>query len=98
MIAHESIHARLLFALAGHAIGGMRLAQAAEAIGESSPTTLRALQRLADDGLAEQMADANKCWRLAPRIVQIALAHQAEMHRAQQSIDEIKNRYSRLPG
>ena len=94
----QSLTTKALFALAGHALTGLRLAQVAAAIGESSPTTLRALQRLADDGLAEQTQDANKAWRLTPRITQIAIAHQQEMARAHQRLADTENRYSRLPG
>lgn len=97
MSAHESITARLLFALSGHSRSGLRLKQLADAIGESSPTTSRALARMAIDGLASRTPDDKDFWHLDPRIVQIAIAHQAELAREEQKLADFRNRYSRLP-
>ncbi|WP_099481880.1 hypothetical protein, partial [Stenotrophomonas maltophilia] len=69
----------------------------ADGIGESPSTTLRNLQRLAEDGLVERSPFDQDNWRLSPRIVQIALAHQAEVAREERQLDDFKNRYSRSP-
>lgn len=97
MSADTSIHARILFALAGHSYHGLRLAQIAEGIGESAPTTLRALQRALQDGLVEVPPRAEKSWRLSPRIVQIAIQHQTEVMTEEHRLSEFTGRYSRLP-
>ena len=96
-MSEQSIFARLLFALAGHSRTGLRLKPIADCIGESPSTTLRNLQRLAEDGLVERSPFDQDNWRLSPRIVQIALAHQAEVAREERQLDDFKNRYSRSP-
>ncbi|HHA2933192.1 TPA: helix-turn-helix domain-containing protein [Stenotrophomonas maltophilia] len=96
-MSEKSIFARLLFALAGHSRTGLRLKPIADGIGESPSTTLRNLQRLAEDGLVERAPFDQENWRLSPRIVQIALAHQAEVAREERQLDDFKNRYSRSP-
>ncbi|PJL35515.1 helix-turn-helix domain-containing protein [Stenotrophomonas maltophilia] len=96
-MSEQSIFARLLFALAGHSRTGLRLKPIANGIGESPSTTLRNLQRLAEDGLVERSPFDQDNWRLSPRIVQIALAHQAEVAREERQLDDFKNRYSRSP-
>ncbi|HHA2722735.1 helix-turn-helix domain-containing protein [uncultured Stenotrophomonas sp.] len=96
-MSEQSIFARLLFALAGHSRTGLRLKPIADGIGESPSTTLRNLQRLAEDGLVERSPFGQDNWRLSPRIVQIALAHQAEVAREERQLDDFKNRYSRSP-
>ncbi|MBH1655085.1 helix-turn-helix domain-containing protein [Stenotrophomonas maltophilia] len=96
-MSEQSIFARLLFALAGYSRTGLRLKPIADGIGESPSTTLRNLQRLAEDGLVERSPFDQDNWRLSPRIVQIALAHQAEVAREERQLDDFKNRYSRSP-
>ncbi|HHB9431397.1 TPA: helix-turn-helix domain-containing protein [Stenotrophomonas maltophilia] len=96
-MSEQSIFARLLFALAGHSRTGLRLKPIADGIDESPSTTLRNLQRLAEDGLVERSPFDQDNWRLSPRIVQIALAHQAEVAREERQLDDFKNRYSRSP-
>lgn len=96
-MSEQSIFARLLFALAGHSRNGLRLKPIADGIGESPSTTLRNLQRMAEDGLVERSPYDQDNWRLSPRIVQIALAHQAEVAREERQLDDFKNRYSRSP-
>jgi DNA-binding IclR family transcriptional regulator len=93
----ESIYSRALFALAGHSKTGLRLRQVAEAVGESDSTTLRNLQRMEIDGLVEQNPLAQGHWRLAPRVVQIAIAHSNEVAREERALSDFKNRYSRTP-
>ncbi|MBA2128148.1 transcriptional regulator [Stenotrophomonas maltophilia] len=96
-MSEQSIFTRLLFTLAGHSRTGLRLKPISDGIGESPSTTLRNLQRLAEDGLVERSPFDQDNWRLSPRIVQIALAHQAEVAREERQLDDFKNRYSRSP-
>ena len=93
----QSIYARLLFALSGHSYRGLRLQQIADGIGESPSTTLRNLERMAEDGVTEKTPQDDKAWRLSPRLVQIASAHAQEVLREERQLDEFKQRYSRVP-
>lgn len=93
----QSVPARLLFGLAGHSYRGLRLKQIAEGIGEIPSTTLRHLQRMEEDGLVERSPHDKENWRLAPRVVQIAIAHAEEVAREEQALDQFKQRYSRQP-
>ncbi len=86
---------RLLFAMKGHAFAGIRLKQIADSVEQSPSTTLRDLEVLADEGLVERLAADKDRWRLTPKLIQLALAHQAEMASIQQRIDDTTQRYSR---
>ena len=83
----------LLFALQGQSLDGQRLKALADAVRVSSSTTLRDLAALAEAGAVERHADDR--WRLAPRLVQIAIAHQAEVARAETKISTFTGRYGR---
>ncbi|MBS0457441.1 MAG: hypothetical protein JSS44_08955 [Proteobacteria bacterium] len=96
-MSQQSLPIRLLFALAGHSRNGLRLKDIAQGVRESSPTTLRALQRLADDGVVERVEHIEGHWRLTPRIVQIALQHADEIAREDRISGDFKNRFSRRP-
>ena len=87
----------IVFALQGHSFEGLRLKQIADAIGAPSPTVLRDLGVLLDEGIVERIAGREELWRLSPRLVQVAVAHQTEMHRLQQRLAEFSNRYTRDP-
>ena len=92
-----SIFARLLFGLSGHSYRGLRLQQIADGIGENPATTLRNLQAMEADGLVERAPGEGKCWRLSPRVVQVATAHAQEVMREQRTLDEFNQRYTRTP-
>jgi DNA-binding IclR family transcriptional regulator len=87
----------LIDALSGHAFEGLRLMQLATATGASASTTLRDLQALESLGRAERVPGKDDRWRLSPRVVQIAIAHQHELSRLNQRVDEFAQRYSRIP-
>jgi DNA-binding IclR family transcriptional regulator len=87
----------LIYALAGNTFDGLRNAQIAEAVGESQPTTFRRLQALEATGIVERIPGRDERWRLSPRLVQIAIAHQQELARLNQRVDDFTNRYSRSP-
>lgn len=84
-------------ALSGHAFEGLRLMQVAAATGASASTTLRDLQALESLGRTERVPGKDDRWRLSPRVVQIAIAHQHELARLTQRVDEFAQRYSRIP-
>lgn len=96
-MSEQSIYTRLLFGLAGYSRHGLRLAQIADGIGESPSTTLRNLQRMELDGLVERSTHDKDNWRLSPRVVQIAIAHSAEVAREESALADFKHRYSRSP-
>jgi DNA-binding IclR family transcriptional regulator len=88
---------RLLFLLQGHAFEGLRLKQLADGLGASPSTTLRDLELLAEEGIAERIPGRDEYWRLSPRLVQLARAHEQEMARVRQRLEETEQRYSRTP-
>jgi DNA-binding IclR family transcriptional regulator len=88
---------RLIAILAGHSVTGLRLQQIAAALKTSPPNALRDLQVMAEEGWAERLPTDKDLWRLTPKPIQIARAHDLEMQRQRQKIDEIDQRYTREP-
>jgi DNA-binding IclR family transcriptional regulator len=88
---------RVLFILQGHTFEGLRLKQIADAIQASASTALRTLEILQDEGIAERIPGRDEYWRLSPRIIQLARAHEQELARLRARIDETEQRYSRNP-
>lgn len=88
---------RLIFALQGHAFDGLRLKQLADSINATPSTVLRDLEVLADEGIAERIAGRDEYWRLSPRLIQLARAHEQELARVRQRLEETEQRYSRNP-
>lgn len=86
---------RLLFVMQGHAFDGLRLTQIATAMRESPCTTHRDLAIMAEEGMAERIPGAEECWRLSPKLAQVAVAHYEEMQRVEQRVAEINQRYTR---
>lgn len=86
---------RLLWILQGHAFDGLRLKQIAEVLQASAPTALRDLEVLAAEGVAERIPGRDECWRLTPKLVQLARAHDDDMRRARARVDELDQRYTR---
>lgn len=87
----------VVFALQGHAFHGLRLKQLADATGESVTTTLRTLEVLADEGIVERIPGRDEYWRLTPRLVQVAVAHQNELVHLRARLAELDQRYTRAP-
>jgi DNA-binding IclR family transcriptional regulator len=87
----------LIDALAGHSFEGRRLRDIAQAVEQSMPTTLRDLQGLEEIGRVERLPGANEFWRISPKLIQLAMAHQHEVTRLNQRVDDFTNRYSRSP-
>ncbi|EEV1134077.1 TPA: helix-turn-helix domain-containing protein [Escherichia coli] len=81
---------RVLKALRGHALNGVSNGELASALGESPANINRALNTLIEEGLALKLDNG----RFAPgvQLLQIAMAHSAEMARAQDRINEINQR------
>lgn len=92
---------RVMLALAGHEMDGLSATEIARGIGQRGESAtvnsvFRDLHNLAEAGLAEQLPDSDR-WRLAPRLVQIAAAHQRHLERSAQRLAEVQQRYSRQP-
>ncbi|MGH8053570.1 MAG: helix-turn-helix domain-containing protein [Stenotrophomonas sp.] len=87
----------LLFVLQGHTLEGLRLKQIADAIKTTPSTALRDLEVLADEGIAERIPGRDEYWRLSPRLIQLARAHEQEIARHRQRLEETEQRYSRNP-
>lgn len=86
-----------VWALQGQSLNGLRLKELAQAVGQSEPTTLRDLNTLAEVGVVERRPDREEFWRLSPRLVQIAIAHQHEVAREEQRLNDFNQRYTRTP-
>lgn len=87
----------VLLALAGHNLNGLPNSAVASAIGSSDATTLRTLERLAEAGLVERVPGEEKRWHMTPMLVQIAVAHHAEVAREERRLSDFTQRYSRAP-
>lgn len=86
---------RLLWVLQGNAFNGLRLKQVADLLKVAPSMALRDLELLADEGVAERIPGNTDCWRLTPKLVQLARAHDDDMRRLRQRIEEIDQRYTR---
>ena len=82
--------------LAGHELHGVAPNQLAESLGVSAGTITRDLHNLRAAGAAEQIQETGR-YRLAPKMVQIAVAHMTAMDRAERQLGEIKQRFTREP-
>jgi DNA-binding IclR family transcriptional regulator len=87
----------IILALAGHEVHGMspteiaKVAQLSPAAGTCYRQTLEGL------GLVEEVPGIKGRYRLGPRFVQIALAHQSGLERVKQRVAEVEQRFSRAP-
>ena len=48
-----------------------------------------------DEGIAERIPGNEECWRLTPKLIQLARAHDDELRRVRQRVDDIDQRYTR---
>lgn len=85
---------KVVTALAGHEFSGVTLAEITAALSEDKANVHRDLQVLEDEGWAERLPDSTR-WRLAPRMVQLALAFQRELAKAESRVAELQQRYTR---
>lgn len=84
---------KMIFRLAGHEIEGLAPSELASALRTSASNVTRDLANLREAGVAEAM-DSGR-WRLAPHIVQISLAASTAFTRAQDRLDEARQRFTR---
>ena len=88
---------RVVWVLQGQSFNGLRLMQIAEKLQVSMSMALRDLQALAEEGITERIPGREDCWRLTPKLVQVATAHQEEVRRLHAATDEFNQRYTRAP-
>ena len=88
---------RVMLALSGNEIDGLRPGELAEGLQLSASIITRDLANLRSAGLAETLPHDPTRWRLTPKLVQIARAYEAHMVRAQGALNEVNQRYSRKP-
>lgn len=81
--------------LAGHEAMGLAPSQLAKALRTSASNVTRDLANLITAGFVERLDTGN--YRLGPRLVQIATAHQRGLADIKARVDEIEQRYSRTP-
>lgn len=84
---------QLVMRLAGHEIEGIAPGELATALKTSPSNITRDLANLREAGFAEPL-DTGR-WRLAPRIVQVSLAHGSALAAAADRLAEVKQRFSR---
>ncbi len=100
MAEKAPVHARLMrliTALSGHELEGVRAGDLAKTLQLPPYQITRDIAALTDVGVTELVPGLPDRWRLGPKLIQIALAHQTGVARAQARLDEVKNRYSRQP-
>ena len=86
---------KVIEALSGNEVFGIRLKEVAAAVRASDPTVLRDLQTLEAGGWAKQ--DDTGKWRLGQKPVQIATNFTWGLTRAKQAVAETEQRYTRTP-
>lgn len=83
---------RTLLILAEHALDGVTPGEIARQLNTLPSNTTRDLANLRLAGLAEVMPNGR--WRIAPRLVELALALQRSLDSAQRRLEETRRRYS----
>lgn len=84
---------QIIFRLAGHEIEGIAPSELATAIRTSASNITRDLSNLKEAGFAEPLENGR--WRLTPRVVQISLAAGGAFAKAQDRLDEARQRFGR---
>lgn len=82
--------------LAGNELVGITPTDLAKSLDVRPSVITRDLDNLLTSGLAERIHETGR-WRLAPKLVQIAIAHSNALSRARARLSEVENRYSREP-
>jgi len=90
--------AMILSLLAGHEVDGVSNGALAKAFSVTSAAISQDLKLLQGIGFVETIPGITpNRYRLGPKLVQIAIAHQRHIEREQVRLDTIKQRYSREP-
>lgn len=81
--------------LAGNEFDGVLPVELARALATTASNVTRDLANLETAGFAERLPTGR--WRLGPKLVQIALAFSTHVAKKADQLDELKQRYTRLP-
>lgn len=81
--------------LSGNEVFGLRLTDVALALKTNAPTALRDLQALEAASWAQQMEDGK--WRLAAKPIQVLTNFQWGLQSAGVKLNDVQQRYTRLP-
>lgn len=87
--------AQILTLLAGKEAEGLPQVAICRAGRWAAPKVHNDMRNLRHAGLVERLDSGN--WRLAPKLVQIAIAHQQGLARITAKVEEIQQRYTRHP-
>lgn len=85
----------MIFALAGKELMGLSNAELARALKTSESRMISDVRNAEHAGLIEKLYTGK--WRLAPRVVQIAKAHEQGLESIRLQLLEVEQRYGRLP-
>jgi len=88
---------KTIFVLAGHEIKGLAPSDIIRATGMSASQVTRTMTNMEIGGIAEKMPDMVDRWRLAPRFVQISVAMLNGISKAQDKLEESRQRFTRNP-
>lgn len=92
--AQQRVLATVLL-LAGNEFDGVAPVELARALATNPSNVTRDLANLETAGFAERLPTGR--WRLGPKLVQIGLAFSAHVAKKSDQLDEIRQRYTRLP-
>lgn len=87
---------RVLLALFSDVVNGVQPAVLAREVGTSAPNITRDLDNLATAGLARRMEDTG-AWCLTPRLPQQAIKVWTAIDRAEQQLQQARQRFTRNP-
>ena len=88
---------RALTVLFGREVMGLRPSEIAKGIQESPSTVTRLMAAMEQEGYAERVPGREDAWRLGPKLVQGAIAHQRGLAEIQRQLNETTQRFSRVP-
>lgn len=88
---------RYLWILQGHSYQGVRLKQIADVMKCHPSMALRDLETLVEEGVVERIVGREDFWRLTPKQIQLAFAHQEELQALRKRVEEFDQRYTRNP-
>lgn len=87
---------KVLMALAGNEFTGLLPSEITKRVDAAPSAITRDLSVLQQAGMAEQIQETGR-WRLGPKVVQMALAFTQHIANARSRVEEINQRYTRLP-
>ena len=87
---------KTLDVLFGHEANGLAPGQVAKLVGTSASNSTRDLANLREAGFAEEITETGQ-WRVSPRLGQRALSILNGINQQSRKVEELQQRYTRLP-